>query len=132
MPSIQIKSNVTLEDLIQGVAQLNPEELDDFIQQILSIRAKRSVDSLEERESILLQLINQGLPDDVWKRFEKLNKKREEEHLTKVEHLEFITITEEIEKHNVERLSHLSELAILKQIDLRTLMEQLGILPKDA
>lgn len=131
MASIQIKSNVSIEDLIQGVAQLKSEELDNFIQQILSIRAKRRVDNLEERESALLALINQIPADDLWIRFKELDIKRQEERLSEEDHLEFIKLSEEIERYNVERLTYLSELAILRQTDLRTLMEQLGITPKD-
>lgn len=133
MSSIQIKSNVTVEELLQGIVQLEGQELDDFIQKILSIRAKRrSADaSLEKRESELLELIAKGPSEEIWKHFQELNKKRREEALSNEEHQELIKINTELEAWNVQRLKYLSELALLRNTDLRSLMNELGITPFD-
>lgn len=133
MSSIQIKSNVTVEELLQGIAQLEGKELDDLIQKILSIRAKRrSADaSLDKRESELMELIVAGPSEEAWNRFQALNQKRREETLSEEEHQELIKINTELEAWNVQRLKYLSELALLRNTDLRSLMNELGITPID-
>ncbi|MCB0582475.1 MAG: hypothetical protein KDD10_24565 [Phaeodactylibacter sp.] len=127
MSSIQIKSSITVEELVQGVAQLEGKELDDFIQQVLSIRVRRKAGHLEERESELLEMINEGLPAETQERFLELDEKRRAETLTEEEHAELIDITAVMEAKNVQRVKHLSELALLRKVGLRALMEQLGI-----
>ena len=131
MSSIQIKSSVSLEELIQGVTQLEGEELDTFIQQILAIRARRNAPNLEARESELLERINQGLPAPSRERWQVLEAKRRAERLSEEEQAELIELSDALEALNVQRLKYLSELALLRQTDLRTLMEELGITPLD-
>lgn len=127
MSSIQIKSSITLEELIQGVTQLEGEELDRLIREVLSIRARRNLSNLEKRESELLELINESIPAETWERFQELNEKREAENLSDEENKELIGITTEMEARNVQRIQYLSELALLRHTDLRTLMQELGI-----
>ena len=127
MSSIQIKSSVTIEDLLQGVAQLEGKELDDFIQQVLSMSVRRKAGHLGERVSELLALINESLPAPVQQRFRELDEKRRAETLTEAEQEELIRINSEMEMQNVQRLKYLSELALLRKVSLRSLMEQLGI-----
>lgn len=127
MSSIQIKSSVTIEDLLQGVAQLEGKELDDFIQQVLSMSVRRKAAYLGERESELLELINESFPAPVQQRFRELDEKRRAETLTEAEQEELIRINSEMEMQNVQRLKYLSELALLRKVSLRSLMEQLGI-----
>ncbi|MCB9052200.1 MAG: STAS/SEC14 domain-containing protein [Lewinellaceae bacterium] len=127
MSSIQIKSSVTIEDLLQGVAQLEGKELDDFIQQVLSMSVRRKAGHLGERESELLELINESFPAPVQQRFRELDEKRRAETLTEAEQEELIRINSEMEMQNVQRLKYLSELALLRKVSLRSLMEQLGI-----
>ena len=133
MSSVQIKSNIdiALEDLIQGIGKLEGKELDSFIQQLLSIRARRRVNNLNERESELLELINESLPLEILERYQELDAKRRAETLTEEEHTALINITTEMEAQNVERIKYLSELALLRNTDLRSLMKQLGITPKN-
>ena len=123
MSSIQIKSSVTIEDLLQGVAQLEGKELDDFIQQVLSMSVRRKAGHLGER----VELINESLPAPVQQRFRELDEKRRAETLTEAEQEELIRINSEMEMQNVQRLKYLSELALLRKVSLRSLMEQLGI-----
>jgi len=132
MSSIQIKSSVSLEELIQGVTQLEGEELDAFIQQILAIRARRNAPNLEARESELLERINLGLSAPSRERWEELEAKRRAERLSEEEQAELIELSDALEALNVQRLQYLSELALLRQTDLRTLMEELGITPLDS
>lgn len=133
MASVHLKSNIdiALEDLIQGVKQLEGKDLDSLIQQLLSIRARRKVGDIGKRDTELLELINQTLPSETVDRFQELNDKRQAETLTEGEHAELINISTAMEAQNVERIKHLSELALLRQTDLRSLMEELGLNSKN-
>ena len=65
MPVVEIRSQVSLDELLKGVAQLDMSELEHFISQVLTLRAKRIAPSLPPEEAGLWQKINQGLPPDV-------------------------------------------------------------------
>lgn len=73
--------------------------------------------------------INQGLPDDVQRRFDELVARRQDETLTPDEHQELLHLIDQIEKSDVKRVQYLAELARLRGISLTTLMDQLGIHP---
>lgn len=89
--------------------------------------ARRKAGHLEERESELLELINEGPAAQTQQRFRELDEKRRSETLTEEEHAELIRINMEMEAKNVQRMRYLSELALLRKTGLRNLMAQLGI-----
>ena len=70
MPVVKIRSQVSLDELLRGVAQLDMSELEHFISQVLTLRATRLAPSLPPEEAGLLQKINQGLPPDVQQRYD--------------------------------------------------------------
>ena len=60
-------------------------------------------------------------------RFDLLNDKRREESLTPEEYQELLWLIEESETFTLKRLQALTELAQLRSLSLRGLMDQLGI-----
>lgn len=86
---------------------------------------------LSEHESQLLQQINIGLPEETWQRYRALVAKRRHEDLTPDEHREIMQISDRLEHLNAHRIALLIELARLRNLPLRTLMQQLGITPTD-
>jgi hypothetical protein len=62
MTSVQITSqiNIELEQLLNGVAQLETADLEKLAEQIALLLAQRKVISLPHHEAGLLQRINQG------------------------------------------------------------------------
>jgi len=90
MPTVEVRSQVSLDEWLNGVAQLDTPELEHFISQALTLRAKRIAPSLPKEEAKLLQKINQGLPPDVQQRYDKLTAKRRAETLTPEEHQELL------------------------------------------
>jgi hypothetical protein len=55
MPDIQVRSQVSLDELLNGMAQLETPELEHFIAQALTLRARRIAPSLRHGETRLLQ-----------------------------------------------------------------------------
>lgn len=129
MTTIQLQSQISLDALVGGVEQLNTADLEWLTNQVLAVRAKRRAPSLPHKEAELLQKINQGLPAETQQRFDLLTAKRRAETLTDAEYEELLALVDEIELRDAKRVEYLVELAQLRSISLRTLMQQLEIRP---
>lgn len=131
MTSVQVTSqiNIELDQLLNGVAQLETDELEEFVAQVSLLLARRKVANLPQPEAALLQQINQGLPVDVQRRYSELKAKQHAETLTLENHEELLALIDAVEQADGDRLQHLIELAQLRQVPLRELMHQLGIHP---
>lgn len=129
MSTVQVVSEVKIDlnKLLEGVAQLDLGELEQFAANVNTLVARRKAPNLPKREAELLQQINQGAPLETRQRYNLLNQKLLDETLTPAENRELATLIEQIERSDVERLARLIELAQLRGIPLDTLMEQLGI-----
>jgi hypothetical protein len=127
MASLQHKTNLSANELLQAVAQLKPHELERFVKEAIALQARRSAPSLSHTETELMLKINQGLPPRVQRRFDELVEKRNTETLTLKEHEELLRLVNRKEKLNARRIEFLADLAKLKQLTLRELMENLGI-----
>ena len=130
MTTIQLQTEVSLTQLLQGVQQLDAATLEQFADEVMLLRAKRRAPNLSKDETALLQRINQGLPEVIQRRFQALKEKRDDAALTGAEYDELLVIIDQIEQHDVERLQALAELAQLRQVSVRQLMYQLGLLPR--
>ena len=85
---------------------------------------------LSTQEAVLLQKINQGLPEEVRQRYRCLVAKRRAETLTSEDHAELIALSDRIDETNARRIEHLAELAQLRESSLDDVMRQLGIKPQ--
>lgn len=129
MSTTEIRPHVSVDELLNGVAQLETPELERFISRVLSLRAKRVSPSVSQDEAELLEKINQGLPLDVQQRYDELTAKRRAEILTPEEHKELLALIDHNEEADAERLQALTELAQLRHISVPSLMAELGIRP---
>lgn len=129
MATIQLQSQISLDALVGGVEQLSTADLEWLTNQVLAVRAKRRAPSLPQKEAELLQKINQGLPAETQQRFDLLTTKRRAETLTDEEYEELLELVDEIELRDAKRVEYLAELAQLRNVSLRTLMQQLDIRP---
>jgi hypothetical protein len=127
MSTIQIMSEVPLDKLIEGLAQLDDQDLDELVTQLLAAQARRRVSSLSQSESDLLAIVNRSLNEEERRRFEELKTKRDAEQLTPQEHAELLQWTDLLEQQDLERLNALVLLAQLRDIPVQTLLTQLGI-----
>ncbi|MCB0065031.1 MAG: hypothetical protein KDE19_23065 [Caldilineaceae bacterium] len=130
MTTIQLQAEVSLADLLQGVQHLDSSSLEQFADEVMLLRAKRRAPSLSTAETDLLREINQGLPESTRLRFRDLKGKRDAATLTPAEHEELLAIIEQVEMRDVERLQALTKLAAIRNVSVRQLMHQLGLLPK--
>lgn len=127
MPTIQVKAQVSSEDLLQAVKQLEPSELDGFVLQVLSLRAHRKAPGLTKTEAELLLTINRGVPSDIQKRYDHLIGKRRAENLLPAEYDELLQLTDQVERLDAERMEALAALAGIRETSLTALMKQLQI-----
>ena len=82
-----------------------------------------------DRESELLRLISQGLPEHFWKRKAELDAKAEAITLTPDEVNERLTLLTQMERWQVARLEAVVELAQLREETPHAVMQKMGILP---
>jgi hypothetical protein len=127
MPTIHLEAEVSRESLLKAVDQLNSTELEQFVTDVLNLRARRGTDRLPSSESQLLARINDGLPNGLRARYTELIDHRRQEILTSEEHEELLRLTDEVELREADRVTALTELARSRGISLSALMQRLGI-----
>jgi hypothetical protein len=128
MPSIQITSKVSFEDLFNGVKSLKNQDFEQFVEKIMQLKAQRQAEFIPTAEADLLAKINRSLSVEVLERYQVLQTKRSEEVLTEREFQELSDIIEQKELLNAERLKYLGELAIIRKKSLREVMQELDLL----
>jgi hypothetical protein len=116
-----------LDDIINGISELDSKDLEKFIQKIGHLIARKKVAFLPERESVLLMKINKAIPSNLQKRYEELLIKNRAETITQVEHEELLKAIEKVETKNAERLENLIELSRIRDISIDELMRQLHL-----
>ena len=127
MSNVQVKAQLSIGELLKAVERLSQPELEEFVSQAITLRAKRRAPSLPRNEAELLLKINQGIPLEVHERYEELIEKQEADSLEPEEHDELIRLISQIEGTEVQRVEHLTKLADLRGTTLSDLMKQLGI-----
>jgi hypothetical protein len=129
--SIKITKQVDLglDDILNGISELETKDLEKFMQRIGHLIARRKVAHLPARESQLLMKINKAISAPLQKRYEELLTKNREETITPIEHEELLKIIDKVETKNAERLENLIELSRIRNISLDTLMRQLHLNP---
>jgi len=106
---------------MEAVKKLTPEEFRRFWEQLSAWRA--------EQEQKFLRIIreNSQLPPKKQRRFNQLRRKLRDETISEREYEELLSLWQEVERRNVERLKALIELAKLRGVSVQELMRQLGI-----
>ncbi|MBI4769783.1 MAG: STAS/SEC14 domain-containing protein [Chloroflexi bacterium] len=129
MPVVQIEAQLPTDELLKAVGQLSQPDLEQFVFQVIALRARQQAPSLPRAESELLLKINEGVPSDIQKRYNELITKRQGETLTADEYDELLQLTQQVEETEVRRVECLAELARLRRTSMTALMENLGIRP---
>ncbi|MEA5555547.1 STAS/SEC14 domain-containing protein [Nodularia spumigena CH309] len=124
---MKVELQLSSDDLLKAVEQLSQADLKQFISQVIALQAQRTAPSLMQQESELLLKINQVISVEIQNYYNDLIAKRDTETLTDEEHRELLSLTEQIEKQQAQRIEYLVELANLRGISLNALMESLGI-----
>lgn len=131
MPTIHLEAEVSRQSLLKAIEQLSPQELDQLVIEVLSLRDRRGTARLTAAESDLMNRINQGLPENVRSHYDELIVRRRDESLTAEELDELLQLSAEVERLEGSRLDALAELARLRGIGLTALMAELGIPARD-
>jgi len=127
MSKIKVEIQLSSDELLNAIKQLNKTELEQLLSQILALIAQNKAFGLPQNEAELLLKINQSIPSDIQNFYDELIIKRDAENLTNDEHTELLKLTEQIEKLQAQRIESLADLARVRGITLTTLMENLGI-----
>ncbi len=127
MSTVRVEAQLPTDELLKAVGQLSQPELEQFMFQVIALRARRKAPSLPRAESELLLKINQGAPPDVQQRYRELIAKRRAETLTPQERHELLRLTEQIEALEARRAEYLAQLARLRKTTLTALMKDLGM-----
>lgn len=127
MANVQLQTEVSIDNLLQGVQNLDLDTLEQLVDKVLLLRAERRAQSLSVDEVLLLKQINAQLPEATQVRFAKLKSRRQAEELTSAEHEELLEVVDQIEQRDLGRLQALTALAQLRNVTVRTLMQQLGL-----
>ena len=131
MPTAKIRLtpqvDFAIDDIFMGISELETPDLEQFLQKIARLIARRKSPSVSDRETILLKAINESMPLDLQNHYDALSKKLYEETITDTEHSELLEIIEHLEGKRVQRLEYLIELSLLRDIPLNTLMDNLNL-----
>jgi len=129
MAIVKVETELTTDNLLKAVGQLNKHEIEQFVSQVINLRAQRLVHRLSQAEANYIVKINQGLPAEVQEQYDELIDKRRDEALSSEEYSELLRLTDQIEKMEAQRMLYLSELALYRKVSLTELMENMGIQP---
>lgn len=125
----RITVQVSVEELLKAVDQLPTDQLEAFVAQALLLQARRRVPSVSQNEAELLLKIHEGLPEATQQRLDTLKSKNRAGRLAAEEHEEFLQLIAQVEGLNVQRVQALADLARLRGMTLRAVMDSLGIEP---
>lgn len=118
---------MSVDELLMAVEDLNESDLDNLVDRALFLRARRKTSVSSSEETILLKIINQGIPNELNDRYRMLAEKRDEEILSSSESEELLSIGHQIEVIGVNRVEALAKLSVIRQTPLLKLMDSLGI-----
>ncbi|MDO8367779.1 MAG: hypothetical protein Q7T20_13340 [Saprospiraceae bacterium] len=122
------KATVDLDEIIEGMTAIDTATLEQFMQQVGNLVArKKAPNHLSERESDLLMAINYCIPAELQQRFEVLHVKSQSGILTAEEHAEMLQLIDQLEQKHAERLEKLIDLAQLRGVPLKMLMQDLQL-----
>ncbi|MCB0061006.1 MAG: hypothetical protein KDE19_02780 [Caldilineaceae bacterium] len=131
--TIAIEIQPETESRIRTLAAANGVSPEDFLSTLVEKDIQRrpapapNVATIDETQ--LLQQINGGLTQEQWQRYHHLRAKLEAATLSAAEHQELIQLSDYREMQNVKRLEILAQLAQLRGVSLRALMEELELIP---
>lgn len=128
MQKIQVKAEVDIESLL---AQLDTDELEDFVREAAAVLTQRKSGDKKNKEVELLQRLNEecALPEAHWNSFRELLIKRSAFKLSDEEAALLEYLIREEEALRLKRVQILGELAQLKGISLEKIVDELGIHP---
>lgn len=130
--SIVIQVNPLVEHRLREKAVKKGVGINQFISQFIENTFgydSSKPASVSEHEATLLQQVNLDIPSEKWILYLNLKEKRQKKTLSAIEHQELLDLINDVEAANARRIAVLAELAQLRNVPIRVLMEQLGLTP---
>ena len=119
------EGNLTFDDILKSVSNLETNEIVQFMQEISKIVAQRKAKSLSFRESDLLKKINESVPTKLQLQYDTLAVKLNDETISEKEYQQLLKIIAKLEQAKAEKLESMIELAHLRNIPLKDLALQI-------
>ena len=113
--------------LLEAASALEPERFEQFVNDLLRVRAGRTGKSVGAGETALLARINAGPPAEVWAEYRRLRDLLRQERIAPADHAKLLELTDVIERYQAARAAALGELATVRGQTLTVLMDALGI-----
>ena len=83
---------MSVDELLMAVEDLSEPDLVNLVNRALFLRARRKASVLSSEETVLLKIINQGIPKALQERYQLLAEKRDEELLSASENQELLSV----------------------------------------
>jgi hypothetical protein len=120
--------HLSVSEILNSAKELEPQKLDELFKELSTLRLQRKGTTLlSALEATLLSNINTEFDPQHLDRLKYLDWKLELGALSAEEEQELLQLAEAFETYSVERLQNLTQLAMLRQISIDQLMEQLGL-----
>jgi hypothetical protein len=107
-------------------ANRNGSDMGQYIKDLVVQNIQPNEANNRSKESVLLETINKTFPIVFWKKYKSLLRKRNKYNISEIDLQELITLTDQIEALNLERVKALIELSKHWDIDLDVLIKKLG------
>ena len=132
MATVRTQPSMELTLLLSRAGDLSPQELDEFTERVIDIRAHKVAPVLNSKESELLNRINNPRPVGFESRYSELIDKHKSDTITTTEQDELIAMNDQAEHFNAIRVEALADLARLRGVPVSKLARKLGFRPRYA
>ncbi len=128
MVTVEVSAKLTVDDLLVAIEQLPPQELTEFVRQVIAIQARRGIPLLaDDEEQALLEAVEGRLPAEAQSRLDTLREKGREETLTPAEQAELLSFVQQVERRDLARVEALVDLARQRGTTVSALLHELGL-----
>ena len=111
----------------EDVSAVARRAVEEYLRSVSVANAAHAGQRLSKAETHLLQEINQGLPETVWRRYHELVARRRDGTLTDNEYEALKSLTDDVELAHARRMEKVADLARLREVPLDDLMAELGL-----
>lgn len=126
MRTVQVKSNITFEELINGVLQLDAPDFEKFIEKVQELKKHQNKAIKSDEETKLIIQAKENLSQKDLFRLKELEQKQYDSSLTKAEQEEMESFIQRLEKLHFQRILAIGQLAQLRGQSVDVITKELG------
>ena len=117
---------LSFNDLVNEAVNLEFQDYERFVNTVNQLRSQKPGTKNLEKESALLEKINNGFPLEKWTRMQELDDRMEHLGLSDKDLKELAELTEAYEKFTVQRIVWIKKIALLRKAPIDKVMLELG------